>query len=262
MNSWPNPPRYIKNEELERLSFSPADWSLEKPVVLSGLSVTEEQKRFKQLNYCGFRADRLYQARRNKKQYLLWIERYYQFRSYIVESNLALVYDCMGKSRFKDSLDKDEMKSDGMFALLRSVTLFDPWRKYKFSTYAFRAIHHAFSLLSLRHHRRKNHFAAFISSRKDDPVHKPQKVDRQSLYIERLSIILEEDSAGLTEIEKTILLKRFPHNGMRNNPRLTLQKIGKEFKRCREWVRMSERSGLEKLRAVLEKDPMFQGDLL
>ncbi len=154
MQNWMVPPPYVPNNELKRKHTERdlfADWP--GPAAKSGRVHPDcEALLFKQLHYCGYRLSKIYKeadsGRKSKaalkRQYNKWVDRYNQIRTRLIEGNLGLVYDLIGRSRF-ENLDRDEMSSEGMMALLRAADTFDPWRGYRFSTYACNAILRAFS---------------------------------------------------------------------------------------------------------------------
>src|SRR5438477_3830249 len=204
--AWPLPPPYIKNAELakpttERHLFS--EWDI------SGagegrLAADEETFHFKRLHFCAFHLSRLYKrasksprAAKIQREYCKWIERYNLIRERLIQANLGLVYDLIGRSRF-GSLDRDEMCSEGMMALLRAVDTFDPWRGYRFSTYACNAILRAFSRAALQDSKRRSKVAGpwdpeFETS--DAP--EVRRADQRVLFAERLQRILALDNGDL-----------------------------------------------------------------
>src|SRR5204863_7885212 len=101
------------------------------------------------------RASKSPRATKIQRDYCKWIERYNLIRERLIQANLGLVYDLIGRSRF-GSLERDEMSSEGMMALLRAVDTFDPWRGFRFSTYACNAILRAFSRAALHDSKRRN----------------------------------------------------------------------------------------------------------
>ncbi|MFO0971896.1 MAG: sigma-70 family RNA polymerase sigma factor [Phycisphaerae bacterium] len=256
-----HPPPYIMNAELRRVSAEEtlfADWT-DPPVWDSPrLSPREEVLRFKQLHYCAYKLSRLYlRAIKSfrpslQREYARWVARYHTIRQRLVDANLGLVYDLIGRSRFRN-LDRDEMGSEGMMALLRSVDTFDPWRGFRFSTYACNAILRAFSRAALRDSRRRS-----LMSTPFDPEF--EKVDlpnshreeRQMLFAERINDILRTNEAELTDVERMVLSKRFPPEGA--DDRLTLDHIGREMHVSKERVRQIQISALTKLRRAVEHD--------
>ncbi len=261
---WLHPPPYIMNAELARPGTEAAlfdDW-IDPPWEGGRISHTEEVRRFKQLHYCAYKLSRLYQrAVKSHRpsintQYAVWVGRYHALRQRLIDANLGLVYDLIGRSRFK-MLDRDEMASEGMMALLRAVDTFDPWRGYRFSTYACNAILRAFSRAAARDSRRR----ALIAGPYDPEFEKSdypevRRVDEEKLYVERLNSILDDNQADLTGVERSVLARRFPDD--EDAERATLERIGRQMRVSKERVRQIQLSALNKLRKALETDAVLQ----
>lgn len=261
---WMLPPPYIMNPELKRRATEEklfADW----PSSVGGsgrLRPDQEILLFKQLHFCGYQLSKIYTtAHKNpsgslKTAYGKWVQRYNQVRSRIIEANLGLVYDLIGRSRFA-LLDRDEMTSEGMMALLRAADTFDPWRGYRFSTYACNAILRAFSRAAMQDSKRRSRVSGpyDVDFEKSDAV-ETLRGDERDLYAERLRGIMENDIAELTDVEKTVLRRRFPNDV--DAPRETLEDIGREMKVSKERIRQIQLSAIAKLREAIDADPILQ----
>lgn len=266
LKNWMVPPPYVANNELrrkytERQLF--ADWP--GPAAKSGrVHADDEALLFKQLHYCGYRLSNIYkQADRGeksiaslKRQYNKWAQRYNQIRARLIEGNLGLVYDLIGRSRF-GNLDRDEMSSEGMMALLRAADTFDPWRGYRFSTYACNAILRAFSRAAMHDSKRRGRIVGpyDVDFEKSD-VPEQSREDQRALFTERLHRILRLDNAELTEVEKTVLARRFPFEEGR--VRQTLEQIGQKMRVSKERVRQIQLAAIGKLRSALQEDVVLQ----
>jgi RNA polymerase primary sigma factor len=265
LKNWMCPSPYVMNDELrnrrtESVLFQ--DWPGEAGGV-GRLHTEEEVLLFKQLHYCGYRLSKLYQATDHdgpttsvKRQYGEWRQRYLLIRTRLVEANLGLVYDLIGRSRF-DNLDNDEMKSEGMMALLRAVDAFDPWRGFCFSTYACNAILRAFSRAAMQDSRRRSR----ITGSYDEDFEKgdmPELVrqDLRTLFVERLRRILDMGNAELTDIENVVLARRFPLEEGRT--RQTLDGIGRMMRVSKERIRQIQLAAISKLRRALIRDEVLQ----
>lgn len=263
LKSWLVPPPYIMNVELkrrniERLLFS--DW----PGAAAGagrLTPVEEILIFKQLHCSAYRMSKLYTSahRKNpaalKREYSKWVQRYNQVRTRLVEGNIGLVYDLIGRSRFAN-LDRDEMSSEGMMALLRAVDTFDPWRGFRFSTYACNAILRAFSRAALQDSKRRNIIVgAWDPEFEKSDAPETRRNDHRGLFMERLRRILRFDDAELSDVEKTVLARRFPSDGDR--ARQTLEEIGRQMRVSKERVRQIQLSAIRKLRQAMRADTIL-----
>lgn len=263
LESWLHPPPYIMNDELRRKDTERrlfADWP--GPAEGSGrVSPTEELLLFKQLHYCGYRLSKIYKAANKKpsvalkKQYGTWVQRYNLIRARLIEGNLGLVYDLIGRTRF-NNLERDEMSSEGMMALLRAVDTFDPWRGFRFSTYACNAIIRAFARASMHDSKRRNLIVGTWDpefEKSDFP--EVRRGDQRNLFVERLGRILREGKADLSDVEKTVLARRFPAED--SVPRQTLEDIGRQMKVSKERVRQIQLSAIRKLRQAMAEDTIL-----
>ncbi len=264
LKKWLSPPPYIMNAELRRRHIEDrlfVDWP--GPAIGYGrVNADEEQLLFKQLHYCGYKLSRLYKSANSgptsgiRRRYNIWVQRYNQIRTRLVEGNLGLVYDLLGRSRF-ETLDRDESCSEGMMALLRAVDTFDPWRGYRFSTYACNAILRAFSRAALQDSKRRSKIAGpyDVEFEKSDAT-EARHTDQRILFAERLKQILRLDNAALSEAEKTVLARRFPLEDGRQ--RQTLEDIGKQMRVSKERVRQIQLSAIAKLRRAIANDKALQ----
>ena len=265
VKNWMCPSPYVMNDELrcrrtESRLFQ--DWPKEARGV-GRLNADEEVLLFKQLHYCGYRLSKLYKAMDHggptpsvKRQYSEWVQRYHLIRTRLVEANVGLVYDLIGHSRF-DNLDHDDMSSEGMMALLRAVDSFDPWRGFRFSTYACNAILRAFARAAMQDSRRRGRITgSYDENFEKSDVPEQGRQDRRALFVERLQRILRMDNAELTDIEKTVLGRRFPLE--EGQTRQTLVEIGRMMRVSKERVRQIQLAAISKLHGALIHDEVLR----
>ena len=212
----------------------------------------DEAGLFLALQTCAYRAARANRDRRiTPTERRRWAWRYRVIREYIVEKNLGLAYSMI--RRFKcHQTDHDDLTSDGLYAIARAVERFDPWRGYRFSTYACTAIVRAL----VNRNKRGCSYRRRFPFRHDVSFELSERVDTQTeLYVERLRRALEKNLGDLNEIEAGILAQRFP---LDHEARSTLEKIGQEIGLSKERVRQIQNVALGKLREVLDTDPVLR----
>ena len=181
-----------------------------------------------------------------------WFRRWRDIRECIVKKNLGLVYtmlSCIGSC----DADEDDRLSEAMYGLARAVERFDPWRGYRFSTYACNAI----SRSLLRRGKRHTRYRALFPVQHDALLERPSQLpdSQAALYAERLNRVMSANLAQLTELEARIIADRFPRD---REDGLTLRKVADGVGLCKERVRQIQDLALEKLRVALTLDPILR----
>lgn len=222
---------------------SGGDWDSQPP----------EEALFRGLHTCAFQASRkggekgVSQSMRNR-----WAQRWLDIREYIVELNIGLVYTMLKKVGTNDA-DEDDLLSEGLLALTRAVERFNPWKGYRFSTYACNAIGRALIRRRQREHRYRDRFPV----QHDVDYEKPSALPDTNLELlsERLHHTLDQNLADLTSCESDIIAQRFP---MDIKQRRTLKEIGENCGMSKERVRQIQTIALCKIRNVMECDPVLR----
>lgn len=258
----PLPPRFIPHGELSRRGteqrlFKPsAD-----PPAQGRLSPQDELVLFKRLQYCGYRMskmwDRLERLTREEQQaYLSWYKQYTGIRERIVDANMGLVFEMLGRNRFKN-VDFEELRSEGLMAMLRSVDTYNPWSGFRFSTYACNSILRSFSRVALMESKRSHLWAnSFDPQLEPSTWNEEQRNDQLGLLAERLNAIISDAGTELSENERYVLQKRFPFEP--DGRKATLKKVGEKLKVSKERVRQIQESALAKLERLLRRDSILQ----
>jgi RNA polymerase sigma factor (sigma-70 family) len=220
-------------------------------------SARDEPRLFKAMHYCAHRAHRS----RGKRSVMTvgaarWTKRRNRIRDYLITANLGLSYEMLRRTRFTN-VDEDELLSEGFRALFDAVEAFDPWRGFRFSTYACNSIYRGFVRLSKMETRRANLICHGCDARMEDDSLGTIPADWDDrVYAERLSRVMEDNTAQLTSLERYVLHRRFPDESDRK--RETLETIGRAIQVSKERVRQIQVSALEKLRAALLAEPSLQ----
>lgn len=254
-------PKFVDNEELhgratyERLFAPTADTPK-----TAGAGHQDEVLRFKRMHFCARRmkalGKRFGAAAEKRPDYERFASLHKQLRDQIASDNLGLVYDLYKRSRILN-VDGDELLSEGMMALTRAIYTFDPWRGFRFSTYACNAIVRAFYRCGLKESKRRQREPLnFEQDYEKSDWHETCRGEERNLYAERLSRILTDGSVELTPIEREVLEQRFPLKV--GAERRTLSSIGRTMSLSKERVRQIQNSAIGKLREALELDPVLR----
>lgn len=207
---------------------------------------------FAALHTCAYRAMRSGRGRRvTERERLEWAARWKLIRDHLIDQNLGLAYSTL--TRFQAShTEWEDLRSESFLALVRAVEGFNPWRGFRFSTYACHAIVRALVHASRKSSRYRLQFPAELEAWREPAA---QTDHWSELFVDRLRRALHENHGELTERETTVLAGRFPVGGGLGR---TLSEIGDALGLSKERVRQIQNSALNKLREVLEADPALQ----
>lgn len=258
VDGYPPPPRFITHQEIEDPQ------SLQR---LSRLDVgqpagEDDLALFKRMNACACRMSRLWNRRRRlspaqKTRYLSWHAEYLRIREVLTHRHLGLVYGLLRRFR-SAAVELDDLRSEGLMALLRSIDSFNPWRGFRFSTYACNAILRAFCQTAQRQTRRQPVWLTTMEYEGLEGSDWPERRHREELdwLSERLHKALADDHTDLNSTERMILNERFlSADGDRP---ASLEQLGGRLKLSKERVRQIQQASLGKLRRALQDDPLLE----
>jgi len=220
------------------------------------LRPAEEAVLFLRYNYALYRLARLVKAQKRRvclpraRQMVTWFCRAGRCRADLVRANMPLVL-AMAKRTRVPNVEFAELVSEGNMALLRAVDKFDVARGYKFSTYACRAILKSFNRLATKTGRYRQHFPTEFDpdmERSDYDVKKHQMQHDDS--VDALREILARNTAGLSDVERRIVMERFAI-GSAGRGR-TLAEVGQMVGLTNERVRQIQNLALAKIRNVMD----------
>jgi RNA polymerase primary sigma factor len=216
----------------------------------------DEIRLFQAMHYAAYRARKTQRGRRTISALTQkWIDRHQAIRDHLIRVNLGLSYDMLRRTHF-DNVDKDDLLGEGLRALCDAVDAYDPWRGFRFSTYACNAIYRGFLRLAKIETRRARFVSFGFETRMERGVGQdaPWKWDER-VYSDRLQRLLEVNGAELTGTEQYVLSRRFPDRS--DTKRATLESLGAEMKVSKEHVRQVQIAALEKLRDKLTSEPVL-----
>jgi RNA polymerase sigma factor (sigma-70 family) len=247
---WYVPHRRIRTEAAAEYAAKIAEWA----ITGRGLDTEpDEHALFTALHTSAYRATRCHRDKCIPSlDHEEWSRRWRDIRECLVKRNLGLVYTMLGRISSYDP-DEDDRLSEAMYAMARAVERFDPWKGYRFSTYACNAIVRTV----VRRGRRQKQYRALFPVQHDVRLEGPSELpdSQTALYAERLNRAMSANLAELTELEARIIAERFPRDC---EDRLTLQKIADGVGLSKERVRQIQDLALKKLRAILTLDPILE----
>jgi len=227
------------------------------------LTLEQEQKLFQRFNFARREVARILAAHLGKRlsvavtrKLLAWGHRVLDTRTIIVRMNLPLVL-AMAKRNRLSNIDYNELISEGNMALLRSVEKFDPSRGFKFSTYSCRAILKSFSRVAMRASRYRGRFPTEYDPAMERSNYLETKRELVEIdCVDELKGILLENSAELSDVERTVIRERFaigrPAVDGLDRPK-TLEQVGYIIGVTKERVRQIQNKALKKIRVTLEE---------
>ena len=213
----------------------------------------DEHALFAALHTCAYRARRQSGEKPvSERERMRWIRRWQHIRAYLVERNQGLVYSLINKFR-ASSTDEDDLLSDAMFGLTRAVDRFNPWKGYRFSTYACNVIVRALS----RRGKRESRYRQLFPVQYDVSFERAEPASdfATDLRVERLTRVLNNNLGDLTDLESAVVTQRFLGE---NALRPTLREIAETVGLSKERVRQIQNIALRKLRDVLNADPILK----
>ena len=171
---------------------------------------------------------------------------YFLWRDIILKRNIGLEHTIARKNH--GFVDEDTAFSDALITLTRTVERFNPWRGFRFSTYACNAIARQVSRLKKREYARALRFPTTLD--REDIPERPEPFyhnDNTSFLAEKVTQIFDANSAELTKLEIQIINERVRIDG---RP-ATLEEIGDSIGLSKERVRQLQGVALRKIRLAL-----------
>ncbi len=211
------------------------------------LTPQEEQRLFRRMNFCKFRAAKLGARSGGGAKAQAYTDEAVLIRNRIIRSNTRLVVS-IAKSFVDLQNSFEDLFSDGVIGLVQAAEKFDYERGFRFSTYATRAIRRNLYRIVTNRRRDRTRFSTGAL----DSQTEPEEVDRGSTISEArwddLQTRLRSMLSSLDPRERQIVRARFGLESTRDV--LTLQCLAKKMGICKERVRQLEKRALDKLRLM------------
>ncbi len=199
---------------------------------------TPQDVLFEALHSCALRTTKGYHRK-------AWDARWLTIRNYIVEQNLGLAY--LASKPFRGLPLEEDAEAAAMENLIRCVEIFNPWRGFRFSTYAVNGMRR--TLWQLKYSRKRRVEDERCSSYEDaweTPAEAPD--EGLALRVDALRHALDTNSAELDDRQLYIIQHRHPSGGVRQS---TLKEVGDAVGLTKERVRQIQEQALKKLRGAL-----------
>jgi RNA polymerase primary sigma factor len=191
-------------------------------------------------------------TKESAQELVQWHNKFEHLREYLVRTNLALVLAMAKRTRLGD-VDFAEIVSEGNMALIRAVDKFNVDKGFKFSTYACRAILKAFSRTAMKHSRHRQRFPVeFEPDLEKSNWNEIRRDQVEEDCVVELKTIVDKNLADLSEVEQTVLKRRFNWEQNEASP-LTLEQVGRIIGVTKERVRQIQNKALMKIRRLMEE---------
>lgn len=221
------------------------------------LGAEEEQALFRAMNYAKYRVNVLRSQLDPETPDLQLVEKAEKFlrvaktiRDRILGANMRLVLSVV-KKHVTPQYSFDELLSDGIDTLMKTVDKFDFDRGFRFSTYAYRSItRRAYRQISSRREAAKRFTHAVDEASTCDPEESNRGLVSPAVWAE-LREMLDKMLSGLDRRERFIVRRRY---GMgRSQKAVTFQSMANKLGISKERVRQLESRAVGKLKTMAEE---------
>lgn len=213
----------------------------------------DEQVLFKAMHACGYALNHLERGRTDRSLKAL----HRRILDELVNRNMGLIYDMRRRTRVA-GVDRDDLMSEGLWTLYRAVVSFDPWRGFRFSTYACTSILRGFLMLTRRRQRQLEYINRLGEERMNLQTVMHDRDLETQLKLDRLQSVLSDNRVGLSPMERFVIERRLLHDpGVKPE---TLESIGEMFDLSKERIRQIQMSAINKLRGALDSDEIPDGE--
>lgn len=224
------------------------------------LTPEQERKLFQRMNYLRYLANRIIGGLDHTKAGQWDIERCMGllraaqwYRDVIVRANVRLVISIVKKFA-NPQCGFDDLLSDGIMALIRSVDKFDYQLGFRFSTYATQVVRRNSYRYVMERQEERLKITNSLSESGVDIAEEVRDTKSDEVRWNKLTQRLREMLELLDKREKLIVRARFSLGSHRKVQ--TLQALADRLGISKERVRQLEKRALEKLQAIAVQDPV------
>jgi RNA polymerase sigma factor (sigma-70 family) len=174
---------------------------------------------------------------------------FYAIRNRIISANMGLIFGCIQRfsPKSQSRITHNQMLSEGHKSIIKAADCFNPFRGYRFSTYACGAILREFARLNNKPIREAATDPTLdnMSSLDSEFVHRRE--DGESLWLERLGFVLKENRADLTPDEVAVISCRFTEGK-------TYDQIASSMDTSKHHIMKIQRAAIGKLKMAMLAD--------
>ncbi len=223
------------------------------------LSIKEEREAFRKLNAAKRKIQSLEKIKgrsRSESTQLWWAQRRHsEARDLIIQANFGLVVAMIKKTK-AHNVEFDELMSEGMLILTRSVNKFKVSFGHKFSTYVCRALLNGFARMGMNQGTKHDKCTAdhdLAMNSRETAVTPPKE------NVSELRQFLEYHMEDLSDDEQTVIRFRF---GLQDDRAWTLGEVSSLMGISNENVRKIQISALKRLNTMTHDALDSESDIL
>lgn len=243
-------------KDSEKRFLDPIGLSLERTAPLyfgnneALLSSEEESNLFKAMHFIRYHLNKCLRGNKITPRLRMLISIHKAIRDRVITANLGLVATCVQTTKVK--IDDESLWDTGQEALMDAADLFDPWRGFKFSTYATNIIYRRY----VREQKIRMRIPIYDQINPGEVITgKNEKTsDYTDILKERLVEILENKGCNLTDEELKIIKGRFALSSANVQ---TLKVLAEEKNISKERIRQIQNQALFKIKMELHNIPGF-----
>jgi len=183
------------------------------------------------------------------------LEDFFKIQNIIISTHVALAFRFAKRFASRTGLEENELLSEAMQALYRAALSFDPWRNFRFSSYASNAIIKAMARQLIRASKAASRgFLHPDPSLYMHPEQRPES-DRSDEVLDLLIQVLQENKGFLDETEQLVVTRYYQLLSTEYHKKaITFADIGKDMDLTGSRIHQIKGAALKKLRAAMDAE--------